>query len=76
MEFQDLTTQKIQKLITLVAEVEGRLLQLLVLFRLEDAAAHGQAPDALVTTCAQNEAALCDQALVDQLLAGFQAKSA
>ena len=76
MEFQDLTTQKIQKLITLVAEVEGRLLQLLVLFRLEDAAAHGQTPDALVTTCAQNEAALCDQALVDQLLAGFQPKSA
>ena len=72
MEFQDLTTQKIQKLIGLVAEVEGRLLQLLVMFRIEDAAVEGEASDQILATCAMNDAALCDQDLVDQLLAGFQ----
>jgi len=72
MEFQDLTSQKIQKLIVLVAEVEARLLQLLVLFRLEDTAGD-QPADPLVTTCVTTTAALCDQAVVDQLLAGFSA---
>lgn len=71
MEFQDLTTQKIQKLITLVAEVESRLLQLLVLFRLEDAAG-GKDADPILETCATNEAALCNQDLVDALLRTFQ----
>ncbi len=72
MEFQDLTTQKIQKMITLVADVEDRLLQLLVLFRIEEAAESGKAPDPILETCARNESALCDQDLVDQLLHEFQ----
>jgi len=70
MEFQDLTTQKIQKLIALVAEVEARLLQLLVLFRLEEAGSE-PAADPILATCAQDGEALCDQELVDQLLAQF-----
>ncbi|MFB3819148.1 MAG: protein phosphatase CheZ [Candidatus Methylomirabilales bacterium] len=70
MEFQDLTTQKIQKLIALVAEVESRLLQLLVMFRLEDAGGE-PAADPILATCARDESALCDQALVDQLLSQF-----
>jgi chemotaxis protein CheZ len=72
MEFQDLTTQKIQKLIGLVAEVESRLLRLLVLFRIEEAAGEGKDPDPILERCAQNEEALCDQDVVDQLLEGFQ----
>jgi chemotaxis regulatin CheY-phosphate phosphatase CheZ len=72
MEFQDLTTQKIQKLIGLVAEVESRLLQLLVMFRIEDAAAEGREPDPIVQTCATDEAALGQQDLVDELLKQFQ----
>ncbi len=73
MEFQDLTTQKIQKLISLVAQVEARLLQLLVIFRIEDAADAGQPADAVVQTCASDAAALCNQDLVDALLNEFQA---
>jgi len=72
MEFQDLTTQKIQKLITLVADVEDRLVQLLVLFRIEDATEKGNATDPIVETCAQDGSALCDQSLVDQILQGFR----
>lgn len=72
MEFQDLTTQRIQKLITLVEEVEDRLLKLLVLFRIEEATGAGRAPDAIVETCAQKESVLCDQDLVDQLLGEFR----
>ena len=72
MEFQDMTTQKIQKLITLVAEVEARLLQLLVMFRIEDAAAEGGPSDPILENCARNESALCDQSVVDDLLRGFQ----
>ncbi len=72
MEFQDLTTQKIQKLITLVAEVEDRLLRLLVLFRIEDSAGKEPAADPIVQTCAVSDAALCNQDLVDQLLKDFQ----
>lgn len=75
MEFQDLTTQKIQKLIGLVAEVEGRLLKLLVLFRIEDATLEGAPPDPIVETCAKDRTALCDQELVDQLLRGFQTRT-
>ena len=76
MEFQDLTTQKIQKLIGLVAEVEDRLLKLLVLFRIEEAAGAGESPDPIVQTCTQNESALCDQDLVDALLHEFQSGQA
>lgn len=72
MEFQDLTTQKIQKLITLVADVEDRLVQLLVLFRIENETEAGNSSDPIVKTCAENREALCDQALVDQLLQEFQ----
>jgi chemotaxis protein CheZ len=72
MEFQDLTTQKIQKLIALVAEVEARLLQLLVMFRLEDATAADGGADPILETCARDGAALCDQSLVDELLSGFR----
>lgn len=72
MEFQDLTTQKIQKLIGLVAEVEERLLRLLLLFRIEEAAGEGGAPDPILKSCAQSEPVLCDQELVDQLLREFQ----
>jgi chemotaxis protein CheZ len=72
MEFQDLTTQKIQKLIGLVAEVESRLLRLLVMFRIEDASAEGAHLDPIVETCSKDEAALCDQNVVDQLLQDFQ----
>jgi chemotaxis regulatin CheY-phosphate phosphatase CheZ len=75
MEFQDLTTQKIQKLIALVAEVEARLLQLLVIFRVEDASAEGHPADLVVETCATDAAALCNQDLVDQLLRQVQAGS-
>ncbi len=74
MEFQDLTTQKIQKMITLVADVEDRLLQLLVLFRIEEAVESRKGPDPILETCAQKESALCDQDLVDQLLGEFQSK--
>jgi chemotaxis protein CheZ len=72
MEFQDLTTQKIQKLINMVAEVEDRLLKLLVLFRIEEAASSTQVPDPIVERCVESESALCDQGLVDQLLQEFQ----
>jgi chemotaxis regulatin CheY-phosphate phosphatase CheZ len=72
MEFQDLTTQKIQKLIGLVAEVESRLLRLLVMFRIEDAATDGGPADPIIETCTRDESALCDQGLVDQLLREFQ----
>lgn len=72
MEFQDLTTQKIQKLIALVAEVESRLLKLLIMFRIEDATGDGRRTDPIIETCAKNDAALCDQNLVDQLLEEFQ----
>jgi chemotaxis protein CheZ len=72
MEFQDLTTQKIQKLIALVAEVESRLLQLLVMFRIEDATAEGGVSDPILESCAKNESALCDQDVVDRLLRDFQ----
>jgi chemotaxis protein CheZ len=72
MEFQDLTTQKIQRLIGLVAEVESRLLRLLVLFRIEEAAGGGRSPDPILERCAQTQSALCDQDLVDQLLREFQ----
>jgi chemotaxis protein CheZ len=72
MEFQDLTTQKIQKLIGLVAEVESRLLRLLVMFRIEDATAAGGPEDPIIETCTRDESALCDQGLVDQLLQEFQ----
>jgi chemotaxis regulatin CheY-phosphate phosphatase CheZ len=75
MEFQDLTTQKIQRLISLVAEVESRLLQLLVMFRLGDRA-EGEATDLLLETVAQDETALCNQEIVDQLLREFQAAKA
>jgi chemotaxis protein CheZ len=71
MEFQDLTTQKIQRLIGLVAEVESRLLQLLVMFRLEEQA-DGRPGDPLVETVVSDSDALCNQELVDQLLAEFQ----
>ena len=74
MEFQDLTTQKIQKLIGLVAEVESRLLKLLIMFRLEDAQAEGVAPDPIVETCTKDGSALCDQEIVDQLLREFQTR--
>jgi chemotaxis protein CheZ len=72
MEFQDLTTQKIQRLIGLVAEVEERLLRLLVLFRIEEASEPGSPPDPIVESCTKRESALCDQALVDQLLQEFE----
>ena len=72
MEFQDLTTQKIQKMITLVADVEDRLVQLLVLFRIENETEAGNPSDPIVKTCAENREALCDQTLVDQLLKEFQ----
>jgi len=72
MEFQDLTTQKIQKLIALVAEVESRLLQLLVMFRLEETASHEGPSDPILESCAKSEEALCDQDLVDQLLNEFK----
>ncbi len=72
MEFQDLTTQKIQKLISLVAEVEDRLLRLLVLFRIEEDNGTDRAADPIVQTCAQKEKALCDQGLVDKILSEFQ----
>ncbi len=75
MEFQDLTTQKIQKLIGLVADVEARLLQLLVMFRIEEADG-GASPDPILDTCTQNTEALCDQDLVDQLLNEFRPKPA
>jgi chemotaxis regulatin CheY-phosphate phosphatase CheZ len=75
MEFQDLTTQKIQKLIGLVADVEARLLKLLIMFRIEDATAEGGPPDPMVATCAKNRSALCDQEFVDQLLREFQTRS-
>jgi chemotaxis protein CheZ len=75
MEFQDLTTQKIQKLIGLVAEVESRLLTLLVMFRMDDASAAGVLRDPIVETCAKDRSALCDQEIVDQLLREFQARS-
>jgi chemotaxis regulatin CheY-phosphate phosphatase CheZ len=74
MEFQDLTTQKIQKLIGLVAEVESRLLRLLVMFRIEDTADGGDPADPIIATCTRDESALCDQGLVDQLLREFQTK--
>lgn len=74
MEFQDLTTQKIQKLIGLVAEVEARLLKLLIMFRIEESTADGIPADPIVETCTKDEAALCDQNLVDQLLREFQAE--
>lgn len=73
MEFQDLTTQKIQKLIGLVAEVESRLLKLLVMFRIEGMATESGDTDPILETCAKDESALCDQSLVDQLLKDFQA---
>ncbi|HSB69909.1 MAG TPA: protein phosphatase CheZ [Candidatus Methylomirabilis sp.] len=72
MEFQDLTTQKIQKLIALVARVESRLLQLLVMFRIEEAAGGGGGSDPILESCARDESALCDQNLVDQLLGEFR----
>ena len=72
MEFQDLTSQKIQKLIVLVAEVEERLLQLLVMFRLDDQLARPASADPVIAACATSQGVLCDQDLVDQLLAGFQ----
>jgi len=72
MEFQDMTTQKIQKMIGLVAEVEERLLRLLLLFRIEEAAGEGGAPDSILKSCARGEPVLCDQELVDQLLREFQ----
>ncbi len=75
MEFQDLTTQKIQKLIGLVAEVEARLLRLLVMFRVDDATAEGVPPDPIVETCTKDRSALCDQDFVDQLLREFQTRS-
>jgi chemotaxis protein CheZ len=75
MEFQDLTTQKIQKLIGLVAEVEARLLKLLIMFRIEDASAEGGPRDSIVEACAKDQSALCDQEFVDQLLREFQARS-
>ncbi len=75
MEFQDLTTQKIQKLIGLVAEVESRLLKLLIMFRIEDATLQGAAPDPIVETCTKDRSALCDQEIVDQLLREFQARA-
>ncbi len=75
MEFQDLTTQKIQKLIALVAQVESRLLQVLVMFRIEEAGGNAP-PDPLLATCAQDDAALCDQNVVDQLLQEFGPQSA
>jgi chemotaxis protein CheZ len=73
MEFQDLTTQKIQKLIGLVAEVESRLLKLLVMFRIDDATADGMPADPILESCAKDGAALYDQELVDQLLREVQA---
>jgi len=73
MEFQDLTTQKIQRLISLVAEVESRLLQLLVMFRLEETPEQAAA-DPIIQTVASDDAALCKQDLVDQLLGEFQGK--
>ena len=76
MEFQDLTTQKIQKLIGLVAEVESRLLKLLVMFRMEEVSADGVSADPIVETCTKDEAALCDQNVVDQLLQEFQSAGA
>jgi chemotaxis protein CheZ len=72
MEFQDLTTQKIQKLIGLVAEVESRLLKLLIMFRIEDATGDGVPADPILETCTKNDAALCDQDVVDELLKEFQ----
>lgn len=73
MEFQDLTTQKIQRLIGLIAEVEARLLRLLVMFRIEETGAQGGATDPIVDSCVKDESAFCDQDLVDQLLKQFQA---
>ena len=73
MEFQDLTTQKIQRLIGLIAEVEARLLRLLVMFRIEEKGAQEGARDPIVDSCVKDESAFCDQDLVDQLLKQFQA---
>jgi chemotaxis protein CheZ len=73
MEFQDLTTQKIQKLISLVAEVETRLLKLLVMFRIEESGRIVGAHDPILDSCAKDGGAIGHQELVDQLLAEFQA---
>lgn len=73
MEFQDLTTQKIQKLIGLVAEVETRLLKLLVMFRIEDSGMQDGRHDPILDSCAANREALAQQDLVDQLLSEFKA---
>ncbi len=73
MEFQDLTSQKIQKLIGLITEVEARLLQLLAIFRVQDAAVAGRPADAVLESCAQDPTAFCNQDLVDALLNQFQA---
>jgi chemotaxis regulatin CheY-phosphate phosphatase CheZ len=73
MEFQELTTRKLRPLISLLAEVEDRLLKLLVLFRIEAATDAGTRPDPIIETCARNESALGDQGLVDQLLHEFHA---
>jgi chemotaxis protein CheZ len=74
MEFQDLTTQKIQRLTVLVGDIESRLVQLLALFRLDEVGPSEGCSDPILVTCAANESAQFSQDLVDQLLGEFTPK--
>lgn len=67
MEFQDLTAQKIRRLIALISDIEMRLCQVLALFRLDEADAEGAlGPPGPAGGADASE--LVDQELVDKLL--------
>lgn len=73
MEFQDITSQRIQKSITMISEVENRLLRLLVMFHIPTNGANGgDAANQWKTVgefAAATAAGELDQQMVDRLLA-------
>jgi len=71
MAFQDLTGQKIKQVIVLMAEVEERILKLVVEFGMNQAQESEEAIEAKIQTLTAEEVAGVNQGGVDDILAEF-----
>lgn len=75
MDFQDITTQRIQKSMVLITEIQDRLLRLLVLFNIPPDQADGADVEgkwkALSEFATASASKAMDQEMVDRLLAEF-----
>jgi len=71
MSFQDLTGQKIKQVVVLMAEVEERILKLVVEFGMTQAEESEEAIEAKIQTISTEEIDGVNQGGVDDILAEF-----